>query len=120
MLSRIFGLVVLILDICAIIQILGSAVETGSKVLRIVLMILLLILGFLIWLCAGSEDGPRPASTAVFSSSEVYPLVGNLARRPVGEQPNRLAAVRADRGKRDQRARKGAEAEIGADAHGIP
>jgi uncharacterized membrane protein YagU involved in acid resistance len=60
-LSGIFGLIVLVLDIWAIVKILGSGAETGSKVLWIVLIILLPILGFLIWLFAGPKDGPRPA-----------------------------------------------------------
>lgn len=52
------GLIVLVLDIWAIVSVVGSRAGTGSKVLWCLLIILLPILGFLIWLIAG----PRAAS----------------------------------------------------------
>jgi hypothetical protein len=52
------GLIVLVLDIWALVSIIGSSASTGSKVLWSLLVILLPIIGFIIWLIAG----PRSAS----------------------------------------------------------
>ena len=51
------GLIVLVLDVWALVSIVGSHNSTGSKVLWSLLVILLPIIGFLIWLVAG----PRAA-----------------------------------------------------------
>ncbi|MGR3571461.1 PLDc N-terminal domain-containing protein [Brevirhabdus sp.] len=56
--SGIGGLILLVLDIWAIVSIIGSNASTGKKVLWTLLVILLPLLGFIIWLFAG----PRPAS----------------------------------------------------------
>ena len=48
-----FGLLVLIVDVWAIVNIFQSRVSTGSKVFWIVLVSILPILGFIIWLFAG-------------------------------------------------------------------
>jgi hypothetical protein len=48
-----FGVVLLILDVWAIVSILGSSAGTGRKVLWVVLIVILPLLGFLIWLLAG-------------------------------------------------------------------
>jgi hypothetical protein len=53
----IFGLLILIADIWAIINIAQSGASTGSKVLWIVLVIVLPVLGLIIWLLLG----PRTA-----------------------------------------------------------
>ncbi|MAQ37742.1 phospholipase D-like protein [Thioclava sp. ES.031] len=55
MLSMIGGLVVLILDIWAIVSILGSGESTGKKVLWILLIVILPIIGFIIWLLVGPK-----------------------------------------------------------------
>jgi hypothetical protein len=47
------GLIVLVLDIWALVSIVGSSNSTGSKVLWSLLVILLPIIGFIIWLVAG-------------------------------------------------------------------
>jgi hypothetical protein len=52
------GLIVLVLDIWALVSIIGSSASTGKKVLWSLLVIILPILGFIIWLIAG------PRSTA--------------------------------------------------------
>ena len=52
------GLLVLILDIWAIVSIIGSGISTGKKVLWILLILILPLIGFLIWLIAG----PRSAT----------------------------------------------------------
>lgn len=49
----ILGLIVLILDIWAIVSIIGSNRSVGAKVLWTVLVLILPILGFIIWLIAG-------------------------------------------------------------------
>ena len=54
------GLIVLVLDIWALVSIIGSSASTGAKVLWCLLVILLPLIGFLIWLVAG----PRSAATA--------------------------------------------------------
>jgi Phospholipase_D-nuclease N-terminal len=52
-----FGLLILIADVWAIINVIGSGSSTGGKVLWTVLILLLPLVGFLIWLVAG----PRTA-----------------------------------------------------------
>jgi Phospholipase_D-nuclease N-terminal len=54
-----FGLVVLIADVWAIVNVFGSSASTGAKVVWTVLILLLPVLGFIIWLIAG----PRTAKT---------------------------------------------------------
>ena len=54
------GLIVLVLDIWALVNIIGSGATTGKKVLWSLLVIILPIIGFIIWLIAG----PRSASAS--------------------------------------------------------
>lgn len=54
------GFIVLILNIWAIVSIVGSGATTGSKVLWVLLVLVLPIIGFIIWLIAG----PRSAKIA--------------------------------------------------------
>jgi hypothetical protein len=54
-----FGLLVLIADVWAIVNVFGSSSSNGAKVIWTVLIILLPILGFIIWLIAG----PRSSRT---------------------------------------------------------
>ena len=51
----ILGLIVLILDIYAIVKIVGSAATTFSKVIWIVVILLLPILGLILWLIFGPK-----------------------------------------------------------------
>ena len=51
----IFGLLILIADIWAIVNIVQSGATTGSKVVWIVIILLLPVLGLLIWLLAGPK-----------------------------------------------------------------
>jgi hypothetical protein len=60
-LEFIFGIVVLVLDIWAIVNIVGSSASTGTKVLWVLLIIILPIVGFIIWFFAG----PRSRTAAV-------------------------------------------------------
>jgi hypothetical protein len=55
------GFIILVLDLWAIISIIGSSTSTGKKVLWCLLVILMPIVGFVIWFIAG----PRSASRAV-------------------------------------------------------
>ena len=55
--SGLFGLLVLIADVWAIVNIAQSAASTGRKVLWIVLVLLLPLLGFLFWLLLGPRSG---------------------------------------------------------------
>ncbi len=50
-----FGLIILVLDVWAIVQIVQSGATTGKKVLWIVLIILLPILGLILWLLLGRK-----------------------------------------------------------------
>jgi hypothetical protein len=52
----IFGLIVLVLDVWAIITIIGSSSGTGAKVAWVVVILLLPILGLLLWLLFGSRS----------------------------------------------------------------
>jgi succinate dehydrogenase/fumarate reductase cytochrome b subunit len=51
------GLVILILDVWAIVNIFQSTASTGAKVLWTVLVIVLPILGLIIWFLAGPKKG---------------------------------------------------------------
>jgi len=53
----IFGLLILIADIWAIINIVQSRASTGAKVLWIVLVLLLPLVGLIIWFFAGPRGG---------------------------------------------------------------
>ncbi len=54
-----FGLLVLIVDVWAIVNIFQSRVSTGKKVFWIVLVFILPVLGFIIWLFAGPRGEAR-------------------------------------------------------------
>jgi hypothetical protein len=51
-----FGLLILIADVWAIVNVIGSRSSTGGKVLWTVLILLLPVVGFLIWLVAGPRS----------------------------------------------------------------
>jgi len=51
--NGLWGLLVLVADIWAIVNIFQSSKDTAAKVLWTVLVILLPVLGFIIWLIAG-------------------------------------------------------------------
>jgi len=48
-----FGLIVLVLDVWAIVKIVGSNASTASKVIWIVVILLLPVLGLVLWLLFG-------------------------------------------------------------------
>lgn len=50
------GLIILVLNIWAIVSIIGSGASTGSKVLWTLLVLLLPVLGFIAWLIAGPRS----------------------------------------------------------------
>lgn len=52
-LSGFGGLLLLVLDLWALVSILNSPRDTGTKVLWVLLVLLLPLLGFLLWLIAG-------------------------------------------------------------------
>lgn len=56
--TGLFGLIILILDIWAIVNVLASANGVLSKVIWVVIIILLPILGFILWLILGPR-APR-------------------------------------------------------------
>ncbi|MBO6784651.1 MAG: PLDc N-terminal domain-containing protein [Alphaproteobacteria bacterium] len=53
------GLIILILDIYAIIQVVGSGASTGAKVLWVLLIIFLPLIGLIIWFFAGPRGSAR-------------------------------------------------------------
>jgi hypothetical protein len=53
----IFGLLILIADIWAIVNVVRSAASTGSKVLWVLLILILPVIGLIIWLLAGPPHG---------------------------------------------------------------
>lgn len=55
--NGIWGLIVLVADIWAIVNIVQSGASTGKKALWVVLVILLPVLGFIIWFFAGPKTG---------------------------------------------------------------
>ncbi len=52
-----WGLIVLIADIWALVNILQSGADTGTKVLWIVLVVFLPVLGFILWYFIGPKTG---------------------------------------------------------------
>lgn len=52
-----WGLLVLIADVWAIVNIFQATADTGKKVLWTVLVIVLPVLGFLLWLIFGPKTG---------------------------------------------------------------
>ena len=52
-----FGLLVLIADVWAIVNIIQSGADTGNKVLWIVIVFLLPLLGFILWYFWGPKTG---------------------------------------------------------------
>ncbi|WP_083098810.1 PLDc N-terminal domain-containing protein [Pseudophaeobacter leonis] len=55
------GFIVLVLNIWAIISIVGSGASTGSKVLWTLLVLVLPVIGFIIWLITGPRSSRRIA-----------------------------------------------------------
>lgn len=53
----IIGLLILIADVWAIVNVMGSGASTGSKVIWTVLILVLPILGLIIWFFAGPRSG---------------------------------------------------------------
>lgn len=53
----IFGLIILIADIWAIVSTFQSTATTGKKVFWIVLILILPLIGFVVWLLAGPKSG---------------------------------------------------------------
>ena len=56
--TGIVGLLVLILDIWAIINIIGAGASVGSKLLWILLIILLPVIGVILWFFLGPRSAP--------------------------------------------------------------
>lgn len=55
------GFILLVLNVWAIVSIVGSGASTGGKVLWVILILLLPVLGFIIWLIAGPRSAGRIA-----------------------------------------------------------
>ncbi|UKV14882.1 PLD nuclease N-terminal domain-containing protein [Thalassospiraceae bacterium SW-3-3] len=53
----ILGLIILIADIWAIINVMGSGASTGSKIIWTILILVLPVLGLIIWFFAGPRSG---------------------------------------------------------------
>ena len=54
-----FGLIVLIADVWAIVNVLQSGADTGKKVLWTVLVIILPVLGFILWYFLGPKTAGK-------------------------------------------------------------
>ncbi|WP_299876984.1 PLD nuclease N-terminal domain-containing protein [uncultured Cocleimonas sp.] len=52
----IFGLIVLILDILAIIKVMNSGTSTGGKLLWTLIIVFLPVLGLIVWFFAGPKS----------------------------------------------------------------
>jgi hypothetical protein len=55
-----FGLILLILDVYAIVKTVGSGASTGTKVLWIVVILLLPLLGLILWWLMGPKSAGAP------------------------------------------------------------
>jgi hypothetical protein len=49
------GLIILVLDIWALVRVLGSGASTGSKVLWVVVILLLPVVGLILWALMGPK-----------------------------------------------------------------
>lgn len=58
-LNGLIGLIILVLDIWAIINVVKSSAETGIKILWVLLIIFLPVLGLIIWALAGPRGNVR-------------------------------------------------------------
>ncbi|HSR55724.1 MAG TPA: PLDc N-terminal domain-containing protein [Alphaproteobacteria bacterium] len=56
--TGIFGLLVLVADIYAIVKTVQSGAETGAKVLWILIILLLPLIGVILWFLMGPKGGP--------------------------------------------------------------
>ena len=54
--SGLFGLILLILNVWAIIRVVQSKAGTGNKVLWVVLILLFPVLGLILWFLLGPKD----------------------------------------------------------------
>ncbi len=54
-----FGLIVLIADVWAIVNVFQSSADTGNKVLWTVLVIILPVLGFILWYFLGPKTAGK-------------------------------------------------------------
>jgi hypothetical protein len=54
-----FGLIVLIADVWAIVNVFQSSADTGKKVLWTVLVIILPVLGFILWYFLGPKTADK-------------------------------------------------------------
>ncbi|NVK35126.1 MAG: PLDc_N domain-containing protein [Rhodobacteraceae bacterium] len=57
----IIGLLILVLDIYAIIKVLGSGSSTGAKILWVLGILVFPVIGFVVWLIAGPRGTGRIA-----------------------------------------------------------
>lgn len=57
MASTIIGLLILIADIWAILNVIGSGTTTGKKVLWIVIILVFPVVGLIVWFLAGPKKG---------------------------------------------------------------
>jgi hypothetical protein len=55
------GLIILIADIWAIVNVLGSPASTGTKVLWVIVILLLPVIGLIAWLLMGPRSARRTA-----------------------------------------------------------
>jgi succinate dehydrogenase/fumarate reductase cytochrome b subunit len=57
--NGLIGLIILVLDIWAIINVLKSGTDTGMKIVWVLLILLLPVLGLIIWAIAGPRGNVR-------------------------------------------------------------
>ncbi|GAB2184178.1 PLD nuclease N-terminal domain-containing protein [Roseibium sp. LAB1] len=57
----IVGLLILILDVYAIIQVFGSGSSTGAKLLWVLGILIFPVVGFIVWLLAGPKSSGKLA-----------------------------------------------------------
>lgn len=50
------GLLILILDVYAIVRVIGSSASTGAKVFWVVIILILPVVGLIIWFLAGPGE----------------------------------------------------------------
>jgi hypothetical protein len=57
MASTIIGLLILIADVWAVLNVIGSGATTGKKVLWIVIILIFPVVGLIVWFLAGPKKG---------------------------------------------------------------
>ena len=87
------GLIILIADIWAIVNVLGSPASTGSKVLWVVIILVLPVIGLIALAAHGPAQGRHRHLSAAAQRTETARRAHNPAGRPASSSENDRATA---------------------------